>query len=167
MGTDNSEPRIGRIVFVGAFVVVVLLSARAGLVAYFDIVSRAEEVRKVLVSRPESRLNIEAEESRQLHSGPLPIDRAMNLLSVRGRLGASREINPEGSKDTSPLMGWMQMPATVPGPMAEELDASTDAPQDGGSASTSFDAAGPVGAAQPGMPAPGRGTASRPARGVP
>jgi hypothetical protein len=121
----------------------------------------------VIVSRPESRLNIEAEESRQLSSGPLPIDRAMQLLSTRGRLGASREIHPEGSKDTSPLMGWMQMPATVPGPMARELDASSDSSLDGGSASPSFDAGGPVRIPNTGIPTSVGGSGVRSARDVP
>ncbi|MGA2447463.1 MAG: hypothetical protein ABTD50_02165 [Polyangiaceae bacterium] len=127
MGTDKSEPRIGVIVFVGVFVVATLLSVRAGLVAYFDIESRAEELRKVSLSRPAARLSIQADESRRMMSGPLPIDRAMRMLAMKGRLKASAEIQPVASKDLSPLMGWMQMPATVPGPMAVDIDASVDA----------------------------------------
>lgn len=132
MATDNSEPRIGRIVFVGVFVVAALLCVRAGLVAYFDIVSHAEELRRISAARPEARLSIQAEESLQLCSGRLPMDHAMKELAAKGRLGVSLDIQPQGSRDTAPLMGWMQMPSTAPVRMAQELDASAEPARDGG-----------------------------------
>lgn len=167
MGTDKSEPRIGLIVFVGVFVIVVLLSVRAGLVAYFDLESRAEEIRKAVASRPEARLAIQAEESRNLASGPLPIDRAMGVLGSKGRVAASLQIQPQASKDVSPLMGWMQMPATVPAPMVPELDASADASIEPDGKSIAVDAARPDAAPTPGKPKSGRGTGTRSLRDVP
>jgi hypothetical protein len=168
MGTDKSELRIGAIVSVGVFVVAALLSVRVGLVAYFDITSRAEEVRKVAATRPTTRLAIQADESRQMTSGPLPIDRAMKVLATRGRLRASSEIQPVASKDISPLMGWMQMPATVPGPMAVTPDASADAsPDDDAHVATPVDGGRPVGDSKPGTPGADGGLVKPRARGKP
>ena len=88
MATDNSEPRIGRIVFVGVFVVAALLCVRAGLVAYFDIVSHAEELRKNQRRAAGGTTRIQAEESLQLCSGRLPMDHAMKELAARGALAS-------------------------------------------------------------------------------
>jgi hypothetical protein len=130
MDTDKTQPRIGRIVFVGVVLVVALLSVREGLVSYFDTTSRAEELRKALASAPTARLAIQAAESHGLASGDLPIERAMKVLSGRGRLSTSLEIQPGFSRDVSPLMGWMQMPANVPVRMTIDQDASADGAPD-------------------------------------
>ncbi len=122
MATDKSEPRIGLIVKVGVLSVVTLGVLRVGLDTYFDHEARAEQQRKIGEAKPDGLLNLRADEKQRLGSGPMPIDKAMEQLSVRGRLGLGPDVTPKLSHDMAPLQGWVKMPAEVPATMMAAAD---------------------------------------------
>jgi hypothetical protein len=124
MATDKSEPRSGVILKVGALSIVALVAAHATLVAYFDHIAQAEEHRKFGDVKPEALLNMRADEKERLSSGPMPIDKAMQQIAARGRMGASLDIVPTASRDLAPLQGWSKMPAEVPGAMTAPREAT-------------------------------------------
>src|SRR5271165_2573520 len=103
MATDKSEPRVGLILKVSVFSIVVLIGLHAFLVAYFDEVAQAEEHRKIVDAKPEALMNARADEKARLASGPTPIDKAMQQIAQRGRTEASPMIMPSASKDVAPL----------------------------------------------------------------
>jgi hypothetical protein len=127
MATDKSEPRIGLIFKVGALAIVTLIATHAALVTYFDRMARGEELRKIGSARPEALMSVRADEKQRLSSGPMPIDKAMDMLK-QGR-AISPDIMPSASPDTAPMQGWVKMPSEVPMPMmAAQADASAPAP---------------------------------------
>jgi hypothetical protein len=73
---------------------------------------RAEIGRKV--GTPDSLIDLRAEDKRALSGGPMPIDKAMQMLAAKGRLNASPDIMPSASKDPAPLEGWSKLPGQVP-----------------------------------------------------
>ncbi|MDP9002624.1 MAG: hypothetical protein M3O46_21250 [Myxococcota bacterium] len=117
MATDQSEPRVGVILKVAVISIGTLVAVRAALTAYFDQIAQAEEHRKYGEQAPEALTNLRSDERARLTSGPMPIDRAMQLLTTRGRKEASPDIMPSASKDMAPLQGWSKMPADVPAEM--------------------------------------------------
>jgi|CZKU01.1.fsa_nt_gi hypothetical protein len=143
MAFDKSEPRSGLIFQIGLFAVVCLVGIRGVLIPYFDSITSGEQHRKIGMVVPAALLNLRADEDQRLKSGPMPVDKAMEAIVARGRMGASPDIMPSASKDIGPMQGWMKMPNEVPSPMmAAALD-------DGGApaapaASTSVDAGAPA-----------------------
>jgi len=135
MATDKSEPRIGLIVKVGVLSIVTLGVLRVAFDAYFDHEARAEQQRKIGEAKPDGLLNLRADEKTRLGSGPMPIEKAMEQLAVRGRLGQGPETAPKMSHDMAPLQGWLQMPSQVPSTMMAAADGGTDVAADGGGAS--------------------------------
>jgi hypothetical protein len=134
MATDKSEPRIGLIVKVGVLSVVTLGVLRVALDTYFDHEARAEQQRKIGEAKPDGLLNLRADEKARLGSGPMPIDKAMEQLAVRGRLGLGSEVTPKMSHDMAPLQGWVKMPAEVPPTMMAAADGGAEVAADGGGA---------------------------------
>src|SRR5260370_19751456 len=127
MATDKSEPRIGLIFKVGALAIVTLIATHAALVTYFDRMAQGEGLRKIRSARPEPLMSVRADEKQRLSSGPVPIDKAMDMLK-QGR-AISPDIMPSASPDTAPMQGWIKMPSEVPMPMmAAQADASAPAP---------------------------------------
>jgi hypothetical protein len=114
MATDKSEPRTGLILQVGFLAIVTLVALHAALNSYFDHVTLAEQHRKIGAATPEALLSLRAEEKERLTSGPMPIDQAMQKMAVQGRMAASPDIVPSGSRDIAPLQGWAKMPGDVP-----------------------------------------------------
>jgi hypothetical protein len=117
MATDKSEPRVGAILKVSVVSVVTLIGLHAALVAYFDRMARAEELRKIGASSPAALLSLRADERERLSSGATPIEKAMHEIVAKGRSGSVPEVAPTISKDLTPLQGWIQMPQVVPGAM--------------------------------------------------
>jgi hypothetical protein len=154
MATDKSEPRIGLIVSIGVIAIVTLGAVRTVLVSYFDHVALAEEYRKVGSLKPEALVNMRADEKQRLQSGAMPIDKAMQMLSTKGRMGASPDIMPSASKDTAPLQGWSKMPSEVPPAMTASAPEPPPAPPASASGVPSSSAAP--------APAPAPGPAPRP-----
>jgi hypothetical protein len=113
MATEKPEPRTGLILRIGALAVVTLVVVHAALVAYYDKIATAEEQRKIGEVKPESLLNLRADEKSRLDTGPLPIEKAMQDIATKGR-NANPAIVPTASKDTAPLGGWQQMPQQLP-----------------------------------------------------
>jgi hypothetical protein len=115
MALDNTQPKVGAIAQVAVLAIVTLLATRVGLLAYFDHMARAEEYRKVGSLSPEALHSVRADEKQRLSSGAMPIDKAMQMMAAKGRLGASPDVAPSASaKDIAPLQGWTRMPAEVP-----------------------------------------------------
>jgi hypothetical protein len=114
MATDKSEPRIGLIVQIGLLAIGTLIVLHAALNSYFDHITRAEQHRKIGALAPEALMSLRADEKQRLTSGLMPIDQAMQKLTVQGRMAASPDIMPSGSKDVAPLQGWSKMPGDVP-----------------------------------------------------
>jgi hypothetical protein len=134
MATDKSEPRIGLIVKVGILSIVTLGVLRVAFDTYFDHVARAEQQRKIGEAKPDGLLNLRADEKQRLSSGPTPIDKAMEDLAVRGRLGLGPEVMPKPSHDMAPLQGWVKMPAEVPSAMMAATDGGAELSAEGGGA---------------------------------
>jgi hypothetical protein len=112
MASDKSDPRVGLILQVGVLAIVTLLGTRAFLQAYFDRAERAEIARKM--GTPDSLISLRAEEKQALNAGPVPIDKAMQMMAAKGRMNASPDIMPSASKDKAPLEGWTKLPGQVP-----------------------------------------------------
>jgi hypothetical protein len=142
MATEKLEPRTGLIMRLGALAVFTLIVVHAALVSYYDSIATAEEQRKIGAVKPEALLNLRADEKGRLTTGALPIDKAMQELAAKGRMGADPAIVPTASKDVAPLNGWKEMPLDLPPgamvpppplPAAPSLDAGAAA-MDGGAA---------------------------------
>jgi hypothetical protein len=128
MAIDKSEPRVGLIFRIGLLVVGLLIGTRALLNSYFDQIASAEEGRKIGQSVPTALIELRADEEQRLTSGPMPIDKAMQSLAGKGRMGASPDIVPSASRDLAPLQGWSKMPGDVPpAMMAPPPEAAVDA----------------------------------------
>ena len=52
-------------------------------------------------------MSLRADEHQRMTAGPMPIDRAMQMLQTKGRM-ASPDIMPSASKDVAPLQGWVK-----------------------------------------------------------
>jgi|HubBroStandDraft_4_1064222.scaffolds.fasta_scaffold350505_2 hypothetical protein len=120
MALDNTQPKVGAIAQVAILAVATLLFTRVGLLAYFDRMAQAEEYRKWGSLTPEALHSVRNDEKQRLSSGAMPIDKAMQTMATKGRLGASPDIMPASSatKDLAPLQGWARMPAEVPPAMS-------------------------------------------------
>jgi len=115
MALDNTQPKVGAIAQVAVLAIVTLLVTRVVLLAYFDHMAQAEEYRKWGSLSPEALHSVRADEKQRLSSGAVPIDKAMQMMVSKGRVGASPDIMPASSaKDIAPLQGWTKMPAEVP-----------------------------------------------------
>jgi hypothetical protein len=115
MATDSTEPRTGLIVRLGALALVTLLVVHAGLTGYFDRMAKAEAQRKL--GSPDALMSQRADDKARLAAGSMPIDKAMQMLTEKGRMGAGAAISPTASKDVAPLQGWSKMPGEVPAAM--------------------------------------------------
>ena len=142
MAIDKSEPRTGLIFRIGLLVVGLLIGTRALLNTYFDQIASAEESRKIGQVVPQALVNLRADEEQRLTGGPMPVDRAMQAIVARGRMGASPDIMPSASRDLAPMQGWSKMPIDVPAPMMAPPPETSDA--------------GAPAAAPPAMPVPAR-----------
>jgi hypothetical protein len=130
MALDNTQPKVGAIAQVAIVAVVTLLATRVGLLAYFDHMARAEEYRKIGSLSPEALHSVRADEKQRLSAGAVPIDKAMQMMAAKGRLGASPDIMPASSaKDIAPLQGWTRMPADVPPAMTAAPPPPPPAPE--------------------------------------
>ena len=114
MQSDSTDPRVGLIARVAVLSIVTLAVTHYGLGAYFDDAVRAEEYRKIGSVKPEALLSARDDEKQRLTTGSMPIDKAMQQLSAKGRMGAGPDVVPSASRDIAPMQGWMQMPAEVP-----------------------------------------------------
>src|SRR5258708_40116576 len=110
MATDKLEARTGLTFQIGLGAGVTLIALHAGLVSYFDGMTRSEQHRKIGAAVPEALMSLRADEKQRLTSGAMPIDQAMQRLNSQGRMAASPEIMPTASKDVAPLQGWAKMP---------------------------------------------------------
>jgi hypothetical protein len=143
MAIDKSEPRVGLIFRIGFLVVGLLIGIRALLNTYFDQIASAEESRKFGQVVPQALVNLRADEEQRLTGGPMPVDKAMQAIVARGRMGASPDIMPSASRDLGPMQGWSKMPGEVPpamtAPPPETVDAGAPAaapPADAGTRRT-------------------------------
>jgi hypothetical protein len=114
MATESSDPRVGLIVQVGLLSIGTLIVIHMGMTSYFDHMARAEIYKKVGSEKPDALLSLRADEKLRLSSGAMPIDRSMQMLVAKGRMGASPDLAPSASKDVAPLQGWTRMPSEVP-----------------------------------------------------
>lgn len=112
MATESSEPRTGLIIRLTVLCLGTLFVTHGVLGAYFDHMAKAEELRKRGALVPEALNADRADEKMRLTSGSMPIEKAMQTLAEKGRMGAGTEIAPTVSKDTAALEGWSQMPNT-------------------------------------------------------
>jgi hypothetical protein len=147
MATDATDPRVGLIVRIGILCIGTLIVAHLGITAYFDGLAKAETYRKIGSIKPEALTAARADEQQRLSSGPMPIDKSMQMMVAKGRMGLSPDLAPSASRDTAPLQGWMQMPSDVPPTMMapEPAPAPAVAPSAAPSASSAPGAAPPAG----------------------
>ena len=160
MATEPTSPRTG-IILKGAVIAIgTLLAVHGALVAYFDHYAQAEELRKFGDIKPEALMNLRTDEKERLHSGPIPIDQAMQQMAARGRT-AFPDItpNPTAPKDVAPMQQWIKLPGQVPAEMtAPQPSAAPGAiSMDAGAAASLVDA-GATPRARPERPRPDHGT---------
>src|SRR3974390_2416946 len=128
MQTDSSDPRVGLIFKIGFLSVAVLVGTHLSLTAYFDRMKQAEEYTKIGSIKPDALLSLRDDEKQRLTTGAMPIDKAMQQLTAKGRTGATPDIMPSASRDIAPIQGWMQMPGEVPPAMMAPEPAPSAAP---------------------------------------
>jgi hypothetical protein len=127
MATESSDPRVGLIFRIGLLSIGTLIVIHVGMTSYFDSMARAEVYKQVGSVKPDALINLRADEKQRLSSGSMPIEKSMQTLSTKGRMGVAPELAPSASKDVAPLQGWMQMPAEVPPTMMEPAPAPAPA----------------------------------------
>jgi hypothetical protein len=132
MATDDTPPRTGLILRLAVLAIVTLFLVHAGLSAYFDSMARAEEQRKAGDIVPEALIALRTDEKARLTSGAMPIDKAMQTIAEKGRLGVSPALAPTASKDVAPLQGWSKMPGEVPPAMTAAPPPPAEPSVDGG-----------------------------------
>lgn len=151
MATDATDPRVGLIFRIGILSIGTLFAVHLGITAYFDGLEKAETYRKVGSIKPEALMAVRADEQQRLNSGPMPIEKSMQTMVAKGRMGMSPELAPSASKDIAPLQGWTRMPADVPPTMMppEPAPAPAMAPTAVPSSSAAPSASGAPGVAPP------------------
>jgi len=83
MATDKSEPQMGLIFKIGILAVATVIAVRAGLMTYFDDITRFEMHRKYGEVVPEALQNLRASERSRLTTGPMPIGVAMQHMAAQ------------------------------------------------------------------------------------
>jgi hypothetical protein len=165
MAIDKSEPKVGAIAQVAIVSILTLVATHVALVAYFDRASYEEEMRKVGTAPADALNSVRADEKERLASGSMPIDKAMQQLAAKGRMGASADIMPSASRDVAPLQGWTKLPGTVPPAMtavpAAPPPPGTAASSSSAAASPSGPPASPAPSGAPPRPKPGRGNPTK------
>jgi hypothetical protein len=150
MATDTTDPRVGLIFRIGLLSIGTLIVIHVGMTSYFDHMARAETYKKVGSLKSDALTNLRADERQRLSSGSMPIEKSMQVLVAKGRMGAAPELAPSASKDTAPLQGWMQMPSEVPPTMMEPTP--EPAPAAPASAPSGASSAPPAGSKAPRHP---------------
>lgn len=155
MATDKTEPRLGLIVGMTILVVTGLVVFYYAITSYFIWVTEDEQRRKIVEQRPEQLMRLREDEERRLHSGPMPIERAMALLASGQR---PAEIAPRPSTDSSPLQGWSLLPRGLsfapPAPPSATEQPVRTAMETLGAGTALGDAAVPSGTGAPAVGAP-------------
>jgi hypothetical protein len=128
MATDKTEPRVGLILKIGLFCIVLLMAVHASLTSYFNFALQGEELRKFGEIKHVALINLRAAEKDRLNGGSMPIDKAMEQVSHEGRKNAEPAIAPAQSKDVGPLSGWSKLPLEVPPAMMAASIADAGAP---------------------------------------
>jgi hypothetical protein len=151
MATDTTDPRVGLIFRIGLLSIGTLFVIHVGMTSYFDRMAKAEIYKKVGSVQPEALMSLRADEKQRLSAGAMPIERSMQTLAAKGRMGAAPELAPSASKDVAPLQGWMQMPAEVP-PTMMEAPAPAPTPAAPSAAPSASSSAAPAGSNAPRHP---------------
>jgi hypothetical protein len=151
MATDNSPPRI-RVILTTAFsTLVILVTLKYVFDSYFLMMASAAELDHL---RPNEELALlRAGEEKNLTSGPMPIDRAMQILAQRGRAGEAL-IAPQPSDDLGPMVGWIRNPNQA---VVEKIQAMQNAAANADAGAPTPEAAGDGGAATPAATTPDAG----------
>jgi hypothetical protein len=169
---EDSQPNIRLILNVGGILIVSVVIIRLGLTSYFGYMQDTEHTRKYVEmgqATRERNLKAKEDEMKALAGGPMPIDKAMQMIASQNRAVPGLEpqaADPMREKDT--LAGWAQMPREVPSsmmaPPAPSASTAPDAPAPSTSASSASSAApAPSGSA----PAPNGSAAVAPSASAP
>lgn len=113
MATENSPPQIRTILTVAFSSIVILGALNYVFRSYFLMMT--EQVEHDHLAKPEELIKLREGEQRNLTTAPLPIAKAMQELSSRGRTNYSAflpqaDITPEQSNDLGPMVGWVRAP---------------------------------------------------------
>jgi hypothetical protein len=113
MATDNSPPRIRIILTVAFSSLVILVTLNYVFRSYFIMMT--EEVEHEHLWKPVELIKLHEGEEKNLTSGALPIQRAMQELAQHGREGSAglkqyADITPEPSNDLGAMVGWIRSP---------------------------------------------------------
>jgi len=115
---EDSTPNIGLIVRVGGILIIAVVVIRLVLTSYFSHMEDNEhEVKYVEMGQPARNANAAAKaaEMTALASGPMPIDKAMQLIATQNRAVPGVEPHPaDPMREKDTLAGWAQMPREVP-----------------------------------------------------
>lgn len=110
MAAENSEPRSTLVFQLGVFSIVAIVVVRFGLSTFFSMSMDEEYARKVGEHRNEQLTALKEDAKKALSSGPMPIDRAMQMVASSSRQALGDSIAPRSSDDTAALVGWSQAP---------------------------------------------------------
>ena len=109
MATDKSEPRVGLIFKSGVLAIVTLLSAtRARSSSYFDAWRRPRSSASSATSSPRRSTSLRADEKQRLSTGPMPIDKAMQMLAEKGRMSAEPRHHADGVEGRRAAAGLVE-----------------------------------------------------------
>lgn len=163
MAHDKTPERNNLIFFYTVLSVLTLILLGFVFTSYFNIETErvvTEHVR----ARPALDLKrAEREQEEALRTGPVPIDRAMQMLAREGRAPA---VQPAPSDDLAPLEGWNEavVPPRVPAALvptegegvspAEDEDEGEEAEAEGGEAGEGQEEVAPEGAMGDTSPSP-------------
>lgn len=125
MAHDKTPERNNLILFYGVLSVVTLVSLGFVLRSYFTTQSEREESLQIAKTPIAKRDAIKAAQLKQLESGPVPIEQAMQELAAHGRDGIPL-IKPEPSNNTGALEGWanLRLKPVVPQDVAAAAEAA-------------------------------------------
>ncbi len=137
---EDSQPNIRLILKVAGITIVSVVTIRLGLTSYFGYMEDTEHAHKYVEMGQTARdgnLKAKDDEMKALAGGPMPIDRAMQMIASQNRAVPGLEpqaADPMREKDT--LAGWAQMPREVPSSMmapAPSASTTAEAPAPSGS----------------------------------
>ncbi len=162
MAADNSPLRMQPIALTAFIGILVLIGLKFIFDSYYVTMFEEEEYRKVGSVQPTELLALRAAEAKSFASAPVPLDKAMQLVS-KGRADPALKngsIMPEPSNDRAAMVGWAQI---AKADMVTDTDETPAVPSAGPATSSSASPTGSVSAA-PGAPsaAPAGSSAASP-----
>jgi hypothetical protein len=116
MAADDTPPKNRLIATLALVSLCTLVVLKFILTSYFNEMVEADKRGKI--TKPEELYAIRAEQTKNLTTSPIPIDKAMSDLEK----GRPDLVLPHPSDDTGPLIGWAKTPKVLPAKPAPTIE---------------------------------------------